>query len=93
MGLYSYIKGFFGKGTSGYEVIDRVETNQMPHTPRPQVASKELTQYNRSSILGQSRYYYRNDGTIKELVNNLALYSVGRGITPQPMTENLELNK
>ena len=93
MGLYNYFKGIFGKSTTGYEVIDRIETNQLPHTPRPQVASKELNPYNRSSILGQSRYYYRNDGTIKELINNLALYSVGRGITPQPMTEDLELNK
>ena len=93
MGLYNFFRGIFGKGTSGYEVIDRVETNQLPHTPRPQVASKELTAYNRSNILGQSRYYYRNDGTIKELVDNLALYSIGRGITPQPMTSDINFNK
>lgn len=93
MGLYNFFRGIFGKGTSGYEVVDRVETNQLPHTPRPQVASKELTAYNRSNILGQSRYYYRNDGTIKELVDNLALYSIGGGITPQPMTSNLDFNK
>lgn len=93
MGLYNFFKGIIGKGTSGYEVIDRVDTNQLPHTPRPQVASKELTPYNRSNILGQSRYYYRNDGTIKELVDNLALYSIGRGITPQPMTTSLTTNK
>ena len=93
MGLYNFFRGIFNKGTSGYEVIDRVETNQLPHTPRPQVASKELTAYNRSNILGQSRYYYRNDGTIKELVDNLALYSIGRGITPQPMTSDINFNK
>ena len=91
MGLYNYFKGLF-KGTSGYEVIDRVETNQLPHTPRPQVASKELSSLNRQNILGQSRYYYRNDGTIKELVDNLALYSIGRGITPQPLTNNIQFN-
>lgn len=93
MGIYNFFRGIFGKGTSGYEVIDRVETNQLPYTPRPQVASKELTAYHRSNILGQSRYYYRNDGTIKELVDNLALYSIGRGITPQPMTSDVHLNK
>jgi hypothetical protein len=93
MGLYNFFKGMLGKGTSGYEVVDRVETNQLPHTPRPQVASKELTNYNRSNILGQSRYYYRNDGTIKELVDNLALYSIGRGITPQPMTTSITTNR
>lgn len=93
MSLYSYIRGIFNKGTSGYEVIDRVETNQLPHTPRPQVASKELTTLNRQNILGQSRYYYRNDGTIKELVDNLALYSIGRGITPQPLTTSHVTNK
>lgn len=93
MGLYNFFRGMFGKGTSGYEVVDRVETNQLPHTPRPQVASKELTNYNRSNILGQSRYYYRNDGTIKELIDNLALYSIGRGITPQPMTTSVITNK
>ena len=93
MGLYNFFKGIFSKGTSGYQVIDRVETNQLPHTPRPQVASKELTTYHRSNILGQSRYYYRNDGTIKELVDNLALYSIGRGITPQPMTSSTVANK
>lgn len=93
MGLYSYIQGLFGKGTSGFEVQDRVETNQMPHVPRPQVASKELTSWTRNNILGQSRYYYRNDATIKELVQNLALYSVGTGITPQPLTSSPEINE
>lgn len=93
MGIYSFFRGMFGKGTSGYEVVDRVDTNQLPHTPRPQVASKELTNYNRQSIIGQSRYYYRNDGTIKELIDNLALYSIGRGITPQPMTTSSVTNK
>jgi capsid protein len=93
MGLYNYFKGLFTKETSGYEVIDRVQTNQLPHTPRPQIASKELTTLNRSNILGQSRYYYRNDGTIKELVDNLALYSIGRGITPQAMTSDFNMNK
>lgn len=92
MGIYNYLKGFFGKGTSGYEVEDRIETQQMPHTPRPQVASKELQPMTRNNILGQSRYYYRNDGTIKELVNNLALYSIGAGILPQPMTESNVFN-
>lgn len=91
MGLYNFFKGIF-KGTSGYEVADRVETQQMPQTPRPQVASKELSALTRTNILGQSRYYYRNDGTIKELVNNLALYSIGGGITPQPMTESNVFN-
>lgn len=93
MSLYNFFQGLFGKGTSGYEVEDRVETDQMPHVPRPQVASKELTPFTRSNILGQSRYYYRNDGTLKELVNNLALYSVGSGINVQPMTQNHEFNK
>lgn len=92
MGIYNFFRGMFGKGTSGYEVQDRVETNQMPHTPRPQVASKELNNFTRNNILGQSRYYYRNDGTIKELVNNLALYAVGSGITPQPMCSSAEFN-
>lgn len=92
MGIYNFLRGFFGKGTSGYEVEDRVETSQMPQLPRPQVASKELTNLTRSNILGQARYYYRNDGTIKELVNNLALYSVGSGITPQPMTTSTAFN-
>lgn len=64
----------------------------MPKVPRPQVASKELNPHMRNNILGQSRYYYRNDGTIKELVNNLALYSVGTGITPQPLTSNQTIN-
>ena len=91
MGLYNTVLGWF-KGTSGYEVQDRVETNQMPHTPRPQVASKELNTFTRNNILGQSRYYYRNDGTIKELVNNLALYAVGSGIVPQPMSSNQQFN-
>lgn len=93
MGLYNFFQGLFGKGTSGYEVEDRVETHQMPHVPRPQVASKELSNLTRHNILGQSRYYYRNDGTLKELVNNLALYSVGSGINVQPMTTNHEFNK
>lgn len=93
MGLYNFFQELFGKGTTGYEVEDRVETNQMPHVPRPQVASKELSNLTRSNILGQSRYYYRNDGTLKELVNNLALYSVGGGINVQPMTKNHEFNK
>lgn len=93
MGIYNFFQGLFGKGTSGYEVEDRVETHQMPHVPRPQVASRELSNLTRSNILGQSRYYYRNDGTLKELVNNLALYSVGGGINVQPMTKNHEFNK
>ena len=81
MGLYNTFLNFF-KGTSGYEVEDRVQTNQMPHTPRPQIASKELRNQTRNDILSQSRYYGRNDGTVKELISNLALYSVGSGITP-----------
>ena len=93
MGMYNFFKGLFGKGTTGYEVEDRVETNQMPRVPRPQVASRELSNLTRSNILGQSRYYYRNDGTLKELVNNLALYSVGTGLNVQPMTKNHEFNK
>ena len=92
MSLYNRFLGWFGKATSGYEVQDRVETNQLPQTPRPQVASKELSPHTRQNILGQSRYYYRNDGTIKDLVNNLALYAVGSGITPQPMSSNTEFN-
>lgn len=91
MGLYNSIINLF-KFTSGYEVEDRVQTNQMPHVPRPQVASKELGSQTRNNILGQSRYYVRNDGTVKELVSNLALYSVGAGISPQPMTSSVELN-
>lgn len=92
MGIYNFFRGIFGKGTSGFQVQDRIDTNQMPHTPRPQVASKELNHWTRQNILGQSRYYYRNDGNIKQLVNNLALYAVGSGITPQPMTNSHILN-
>lgn len=92
MGIYNFFKGIFGKGTSGFEVEDRIETNQMPHVPRPQVASKELTSFTRSNILGMSRYYARNDATIKELIGSLSMYSVGSGITPQPMTSSVELN-
>ena len=92
MGLYQFFSGLFGKATSGYEVIDRIQTNQLPQTPRPQVASKELTSHNRRDILSQSRYIYRSDGTIKELVDNMALYSIGTGITPQPLTSDADLN-
>ena len=91
MSLYNTFLNFF-KGTSGYEVEDRVQTNQMPHAPRPQIASKELRNQTRNDILSQSRYYGRNDGTVKELISNLALYSVGSGISPQPMTSSSELN-
>lgn len=93
MGLYQFFSGLFGgKTTSGYEVIDRIQTNQLPQTPRPQVASKELTSHNRRDILSQSRYIYRSDGTIKELVDNMALYSIGTGITPQPLSSNSAFN-
>ena len=91
MSLYNTFLNFF-KGTSGYEVEDRVQTNQMPHAPRPQIASKELRNQTRNDILSQSRYYGRNDGTVKELISNLALYSVGSGISPQPMSSSSELN-
>lgn len=92
MGLYNFFRGIFGKATTGYEVEDRVQTNQMPHVPRPQVASRELSSMTRNNVLGLSRHFFRNDGTIRELVGNLALYSVGTGITPQPMTSSTALN-
>ena len=54
---------------------------------------RDLTPATRKELVRRARYLHRNSGFVREVVSNMAIYSVGDGIRPQAQTENADWNK
>lgn len=59
----------------------------------PRDASLDLTPGVRSELVRRSRYLVRNSGFLREIVDSMALYSVGDGIMPQATSPDAGWNR
>ncbi len=59
----------------------------------PRDAHLDLTPAVRSELVRRGRYLAKNSGFVRELVNSMALYSVGGGLRPQAESVNPEWNR
>lgn len=80
-------------GLSPYEAAN--PSNRRGRVPgaTPTDAKKELTSAARSELVRKSRYLHKNSGFAKEVVSDMAIYSVGDGIKPQAQTADPEWNR
>jgi lambda family phage portal protein len=59
----------------------------------PADAKKELTSAVRRELVRKSRYLHKNSGFVREMVSDMAIYSVSDGIKPQAQTADTAWNK
>ncbi|NDD52886.1 phage portal protein [bacterium] len=56
----------------------------------PRDTRRDLTPHTRKELVRRARYLVRNSGFVRELVSNMAIYSVGDGIRPQSQANDPE---
>jgi lambda family phage portal protein len=59
----------------------------------PTDAKRELTPFTRRELIRRSRYLAKNSGFTREVVADMAIYSIGDGIKPQAQSSNPEWNR
>ncbi len=80
-------------GLSSYEAANpSIRRGHLPGAA-PADAKKELTTYTRRELVRRSRYLHKNSGFVREVVNDMAIYSTGDGIKPQAQTVDAQWNK
>jgi len=55
-------------------------------------SKKEMTSYDRRTMVRMSRYLVKNTGIAKAAIRDLALYSIGDGLVPQAQTDDESWN-
>ncbi len=80
-------------GLSAYEAAN--PSNRRGRVPgaAPSDARKELTSAARRELVRKSRYLHKNSGFAREVVSDMAIYSVGDGIKPQAQTSDPDWNR
>jgi len=82
-----------GLGTAGMFFAGAGDSQTRTSTVfMPTDSRRELYYQNRMEILKKSRWLFNNLGLLRRLVNGVARYSVGDGITPIPETTDLAWN-
>jgi lambda family phage portal protein len=77
-------------GWSPYESANPSSVRQRLPAAAPQDHRKETTPLVRNEIIKGSRYLMKNSGFAREMVFDMAVYSVGDGLKIQPKTEDRE---
>ena len=88
------LKRFFKfLGLSPYEAAN--PSNRRGRVPgaAPTDAKKELSSAARRELVRKSRYLHKNSGFAREVVGDMAIYSVGDGIKPQAQTSDPDWNR
>ena len=88
------LKRFFKfLGFSPYEAAN--PSNRRGRVPgaAPTDAKKELSSAARRELVRKSRYLHKNSGFAREVVGDMAIYSVGDGIKPQAQTSDPDWNR
>jgi capsid protein len=61
--------------------------------PAPRDAKRDLTPQIHRELVRRSRYLAKNSGFVREMVNNMAIYSTGDGIRPQAQSDDVTWNR
>ena len=61
--------------------------------PAPRDAKRDLTPQIHRELVRRSRYLAKNSGFVREMVNNMAIYSTGDGIRPQAQSDDVSWNR
>jgi lambda family phage portal protein len=77
-------------GWSPYESVNPSPVRQRLPAAAPQDHRKEATPLVRNELIKGSRYLMKNSGFAREMVFDMAVYSVGDGLKIQPKTEDRE---
>ena len=83
---------FFGT-SSPFESANRSPRRANVPGSAPRDTNLDLTPGVRSELVRRSRYLMRNSGFIREMVSNMALYSVGDGLRPQAVSVDSAWNR
>ena len=83
---------FFGY-SSVFESANRSPRRASVPGSAPQDSSLDLTPGVRSELVRRSRYLIKNSGFLREIVGSMALYSIGDGIMPQPVSKDSAWNE
>jgi lambda family phage portal protein len=89
--LLHHISRLFGY--SGYESANASPRRGQVPGAAPTDTKKELTSHTRRELVRRSRYLNRNSGFSREMVADMAIYSTGDGIRPQPQSDDADWNK
>jgi lambda family phage portal protein len=89
--LLHHISRLFGY--SGYESANHSPRRGQVPGAAPTDTKKELTSHTRRELVRRSRYLNKNSGFSREMVADMAIYSTGDGIRPQPQSEDSDWNK
>jgi len=89
--LLHHISRIFGY--SGYESANASPRRGQVPGAAPTDTKKELTSHTRRELVRRSRYLNKNSGFSREMVADMAIYSTGDGIRPQPQSEDTDWNK
>ncbi len=91
MNLLHHISRIFGY--SSYESANASPRRGTVPGAAPTDTKKELTSHTRRELVRRSRYLNKNSGFSREMVADMAIYSTGDGIRPQPQSEDADWNK
>lgn len=80
-------------GLSPYETANRSNARGWLPAANPRDEKHEMTLSTRRELVRKSRYHIKNSGLMREMVGDMAIYSVGPGIRPQAQTDDPEWNR
>lgn len=68
---------------SNWDSVGSSQARRYLYMPPAQDLRRDLTPYDRLTMVRKCRWAERNSGLFRQILNDLVLYSVGDGITPQ----------
>ncbi len=80
-------------GLSVYEGANRSSARGWLPGAFPRDAKDEMTSYTRRELVRKSRYLTKNSGFVREVIGDMAMYSVGSGMRAQAQTLDPDWNK
>lgn len=79
--------------TSVYESANASPRRSSVPGAIPRDAKHDLTPHIHRELVKRSRYLVKNSGFVREMVNNMAIYSTGDGIRPQAQSDDVGWNR
>lgn len=84
--------GSYGGAGGGFAGAESSRMRGMVYFPQTDTR-KEINPTNRKEMLRRARWLYANIGLVKRAINGVARMVVGKGMTPQPFTDDKEWNQ
>lgn len=91
--LQRFAARLFFDTSSPFESANRSPRRANVPGSAPRDTNLDITPGVRSELVRRSRYLMRNSGFIREMVSNMALYSVGDGLRPQAVSVDSAWNR